>query len=355
MATAERYQPRDSRHLVVLDGLRGLAVLIVLASHFSSTGLLVRPGLHGVGKSGVYLFFVLSAFLLTRNLLGRPEQLLRQPRLWADYAFRRVLRIWPLYLVVLLASWWFTSQGWPGLYPMSTESLWQHLALREGVSVLWSIPVEFTFYLWLPLLAGLMCWLSSKNWHPLWQAWVAVLLVVAVLRVWPPAQAIENDTRLGPYMAVFLCGVFAAQADHWLQRRPQVAWLWSMVAFAVALAWSLAIPALWCMLQGKPFEATVSRNWFCFFGLIWALLLLSLLHGPSWLKRIFSWPGLVWTGRISFSLYLWHMPVIWTVGHFFPLSTLPAGSGIVVFALCVALATLSYWLVERPLARLRLR
>ena len=66
------------RHLNALDGLRGLAVLVVLASHFSSAGLFPRPALHGVGKSGVYLFFVLSAFLLVRNLLRLPPGALRR-------------------------------------------------------------------------------------------------------------------------------------------------------------------------------------------------------------------------------------------------------------------------------------
>ena len=66
-------RPRTrQRHLDALDGLRGLAVLVVIGSHLSNVGMLPRPGLSGTGKSGVYLFFVLSAYLLTRILLQRP-------------------------------------------------------------------------------------------------------------------------------------------------------------------------------------------------------------------------------------------------------------------------------------------
>lgn len=76
-----------------LDGLRGLAVGIVLLSHAANVGLPVLPGftLSGIGKSGVYLFFVLSAFLLTRLLLLRPWSDWRRIDTWADYALRRVL------------------------------------------------------------------------------------------------------------------------------------------------------------------------------------------------------------------------------------------------------------------------
>lgn len=92
--------------LPALDGLRGLAVLIVLASHLANAGLPVFPGLSlsGTGKSGVYLFFVLSAYLLTRLLLARPVREWRSLHPWIDYGLRRVLRIWPLYLVVLFVS-----------------------------------------------------------------------------------------------------------------------------------------------------------------------------------------------------------------------------------------------------------
>ena len=148
-------RPRSRHdHLNALDGLRGLAVLIVLGSHLSNAGFLPQPGLSGSGKSGVYLFFTLSAFLLTRALLRRPLADFTSAWRWADYALRRVLRIWPLYLVLLLASWALTQAGVTGWhYQMDTGAVLRHLTLREGQSVLWSIPVEFIFYLWLPLVS----------------------------------------------------------------------------------------------------------------------------------------------------------------------------------------------------------
>lgn len=339
----------------VLDGLRGLAVLVVLASHFSSTGLLLaRPALHGVGKSGVYLFFVLSAYLLARNLLRQPPGTLRQAWTWLDYALRRVLRIWPLYLVVLGASWLALRAGQPQLYRIDTPALWRHLTLQQGESVLWSIPVEFTFYLWLPLLVAVLVGMTRWRW-PAWvQAGVFALALAAVTWCWPPAESIENDVRLGPYLAVFLCGTFAARADEWAARWQARSWWGALAVLAMAL-WCMAIPAVWCRLHGAPFDATVTRTWYLFFGLAWSALLLAVLHGPRWLHRVFASRGLCWVGKVSFSLYLWHMPVIWGLSNAGLIERLSWMAPVVVLAVALAVAWLSWWLFERPLQGIRWR
>lgn len=349
--SASRQIPR----LAVLDGLRGLAVLIVLASHFSSAGLFPRPALHGVGKSGVYLFFVLSAFLLVRNLLRLPPGALRQAPVWMEYALRRVLRIWPLYLVVLGLSWLAWRTGQPGLYAIDTPSLWRHLTLREGQSVLWSIPVEFTFYAVLPLLALGMAYMAQRGWPMAAQVGVFLLALAGATLAWPPAQSIENDVRLWPYLVVFLCGAFAAQVDAWLgQARPQPR-LWGAAALIALAAWSIAIPAVWAWLTGRPFEAAVTRTWYLFFGLLWSVLLLSVLHGPDWLRRPFAWRPLRWVGLVSFSLYLWHMPVLNALLKAGVAERMPWLAPWLVLGVALVVSWLSWRLFERPLQGVRLR
>src|SRR5664279_4066021 len=85
--------------LPALDGLRGLAVLMVLLDHASDAKLRIFPAadMNRAGKYGVYLFFVLSAFLLTHLLLLRPPAELSRARIWLNYAVRRFFRIFPLY------------------------------------------------------------------------------------------------------------------------------------------------------------------------------------------------------------------------------------------------------------------
>jgi peptidoglycan/LPS O-acetylase OafA/YrhL len=334
-----------------LDGLRGLAVLVVLGSHFSNAGLLPSPGLSGSGKLGVYLFFALSAFLLTRILLRRSPTGFVDARLWADYALRRVLRIWPLYLVVLLASWVATLAGieaWH--YRMETPALLRHLALLEGRSVLWSIPVEFKYYLWLPFVALALAWMAARAW-PWWAeaGAVAAALALATL-VWPPAQAHANDVRLGPYLVIFLCGAYAARLNqrYSQQRRGGPAWgrTWGLVAALSLAAVALMVPAGWAVATAAPFDPQRTHRWFLAAGLAWSALLLAVLHGPAWLRAVFSSRPMRWAGVVSFSAYLWHMPVLDALRHA-GWTGAPWGALLALAAVAVVSA-LSYLAFERP-------
>lgn len=339
-------------HLDALDGLRGTAVLVVIASHLSNAGLLPRPGMAGTGKAGVYLFFVLSAFLLARILLARPLPALANARLWADYALRRILRIWPLYLFVLLLAWVLTRAGVPWHYHLDDAALWRHLALREGQSVLWSIPVEFTFYLWLPVLVLAMAWLRGRC-----PAWLQILLACALLAAaiwrWPASAMAVNDVRLGPYLPVFLCGAFAARIDLALAGRDLPPLLWSGLALLAGAACVAMVPSVWAWLAGAPFDPGVSHGWFLAHGLAWSALLLAVLHGPPGLRRPFAWAPLRLVGVVSFSAYLWHMPVLEAVKR-----VAGEGAGIgaaaAVLAGTVAVSMLSFLLLERPWRELHL-
>lgn len=350
-------RPRTrQRHLDALDGLRGLAVLVVIGSHLSNVGMLPRPGLSGTGKSGVYLFFVLSAYLLTRILLQRPLPALADVRHWADYALRRVLRIWPLYLFVLLLSWFLTGRGVAGWhYQMDDAALLGHLLLREGQSVLWSIPVEFTFYLWLPLLVVVMAWTSTR--WPLWaQALLGVALLAAAMLAWPPGQSRENDVRLGPYLAIFLCGAYAARLDLELERRGLgAAWTrgWGAVGLVGLGACVAMAPLVWAWLWSRPFDSAVSHTWFLGYGLAWSALLLGILHGPAWLRRPFSWAPMRLVGVVSFSAYLWHMPVLDAV-RAAGLERWPGLAPAAVLAGTVAVSVVSFLVFERPWREVRL-
>jgi peptidoglycan/LPS O-acetylase OafA/YrhL len=352
-------RPRARRdHLDALDGLRGLAVLIVLLSHLSNYGVLALPGigLSGTGKSGVYLFFVLSAFLLTRALLDRPLAKFADGFLWLDYALRRVLRIWPLYLVVLLASWWLTRSGVQGWhYAMDTATLLRHLRLQEGQSVLWSIPVEFTFYLWLPLVALALAWVQQRRWPWAVEILLAALALAGAAWAWPAQAAAVNDVRLGPYLVIFLCGAMAARWDHRLRTgvKPPRQAAWAVVGIAAVLACALSIPQVWAGLAGESADGALNHRWFVFFGLVWSLLLLAVLHGPAWLRAPFIWAPARLLGVVSFSAYLWHMPVL------DGLRRIGVGDGplatAVVLAAVVAVAVVSYLLFERPWRDVRLR
>lgn len=336
-----------------LDGLRGLAVMVVIASHLSLLGWLPGLSLGGAGKSGVYLFFVLSAFLLTRLLIERAPAQFADAGLWAAYALRRVLRIWPLYLFVLLLSWALTRAGveaWP--YRLDSADLLQHLALREGHSVLWSIPVEFKFYAWLPLVAFVLAWMVHRRWPPLLQLALASVALAACMAVWPPGDTGRNDVRLGPYLVLFLCGGFAAALDRQLIDRAPGRNAWGVAGLVALAAVAVTVPTAWAALTGDPLDRRVNHHWFLFFGIAWSLVLLAVLHGPSWLRGIFASAPMRIVGVVSFSAYLWHMPVL-DLSLALGVRDWPGATAWVLVAiLLVSMA--SFLLIERPWRDVRL-
>ncbi|TAK39179.1 MAG: acyltransferase [Lysobacteraceae bacterium] len=348
-------RPRTrQQHYDALDGLRGLAVLIVIASHLSLLGFGLVPGLPvgGIGKSGVYLFFVLSAFLLTRLLLERTPARFADGRLWVGYAMRRVLRIWPLYLVVLALAWAITRAGAPWWhYQLDGAAVLRHLALREGYSVLWSIPVEFKFYLWLPLMALALAWMAARRWPLPAQALVWLAALALATWAWPPSQTGINDVRLGPYLPLFLAGGAAAAIDlrigHGGASRG-----WGIAGLLACAAFVLTLPETWAALSGTPVDHKLTHTWFVFFGVTWATLLLAVLHGPRWLRAPFAWAPMRLLGVVSFSAYLWHMPVL------YGMAAMGAGdwplAGWWVFAATLLLSMASFLLVERPWRDVRL-
>jgi peptidoglycan/LPS O-acetylase OafA/YrhL len=89
----------DQKHIPQLDGLRGLAVLLVLVGHsaIAFTGVPAFDWIDGYTSLGVQLFFVLSGFLITRILLDAKDR----PHYFRNFFARRSLRIYPLYYALL--------------------------------------------------------------------------------------------------------------------------------------------------------------------------------------------------------------------------------------------------------------
>ena len=141
-----------------LNTLRGIAALIVVVSHYSNTSNLLNGALgKGAGQFGVMLFFLLSGFLMSYLYMRKEfdgNEIYR-------YAVARIARVIPLYLVVVLCSYLLQKLGIIGvLYDIpNKESLFSHIALLSGTSVLWTIPTEIQFY----LVFVFLWWFWSKG------------------------------------------------------------------------------------------------------------------------------------------------------------------------------------------------
>lgn len=344
--------PSVGRHLAVLDGLRGIALLLVVASHGSNAGLHFIPGLDmsGTGKTGVWLFFVLSSFLLMHQFLHLDAQGRLGAREWGRYALRRVLRIYPLYTVFLLACWLLPLRHL--MPPMSAQVVWEHLTLQSAYWLTWSIAVEFKFYLVLPLLVFAWIHVARRSF------WAATALAAAALLAREWSAPAFHVFQLRTYIAIFLVGSWAAVAHFHLSRRPAWAVKVQGPAAVVACAlFALAIamtPSLWSMIRGVPVSPGHWHQSFTLYALIWGGFVLALVQSPDRLQAAFGWLPLRVFGVVSFSGYLWHALVLENMG-WVPFRAGSGAAAVTVMLAILAVSVASYLVIERPFLRIGLR
>jgi peptidoglycan/LPS O-acetylase OafA/YrhL len=360
--------PRFSgAHVPALDGVRGIAILLVIAYHFSvSLGILGvgNPllGFFRFGWCGVDVFFALSGFLITGILLDTKDS----PHYFRNFYVRRVLRIFPLYygslLVVFLLRLALPQAGvwgahgtlaapgsllWPLLYLQNLGVYLGGPSLSGVTTHYWSLAVEEHFYLAWPLLV----WLATRRQITLLAMTAIVVSLLGRALVYWHGSNLEAIFGLTPLrMDGLAIGALASIA---LRRQGglEAVLPWArtvMVVAGVALVGLLAMhrmmhhtdPAMW--LIGYPLVAMVTA----------AALLLSLRNGP--VARILSLSPLRWFGKYSFGLYVWH-PIIGVILLHSHVALVPDGAGqpaVVLAALAtllidLAVAWLSFHLWEK--------
>jgi peptidoglycan/LPS O-acetylase OafA/YrhL len=365
--------------VAVLDGVRGLAILLVLLYHFSFYGgmrseLLVDRIFRVVtlaGWSGVDLFFVLSGFLITGILYDAKGG----PAYFRNFYVRRVLRIFPLYYAVLVVCfvvlptisapdpafrqlvddqiwYWtyltnvkFTISGWP-----------QHLSLGH----FWSLAVEEQFYFVWPAVV-LLCGRRALVKTCLGCIGVAVLLrVFLYFSGNSMATYVLTVTRMDALTLGALLAVLARDPGGLARWRPHAiiaGWIAGAGLFAIAVAGKgLSLEDPWMQTIGYTLLAIV-------YGTLLTLVLTA-TEGSA-LRRVFSARALLVLGRYSYGLYVYHHLVIGEVrrsgfraSHHEVLgSQLPAQGLYVLVAFCItfAIAALSWHLFEEPILRLKNR
>lgn len=331
-----------------LDGVRALAVLLVMVGHFGFSHIVP-------GGFGVTVFFFLSGFLITRLLVAEREESGRIQL--KNFYLRRIVRLAPALLFMLAGSTLLVALV--GIRPQPVEWLtaltytvnYHQAALGEAPrnmpwGHLWSLAVEEHFYLLFPLLL-IACGPRLKR------AFVLLLGLAAAALVWrfttiyglgfdPGYNYLASETR----MDSIIWGCLFALALH-LYGRETIRRFGGPGPLALALA-ALAVGFLW---RDEIFRETLrySLQGAALF-IAFAALYLNPLFGFA--VRLLEWAPLRWTGRLSYSLYLWHMPVeaLCSQAGLTGPAYIAAG-----FALSFAFAALSYYAVERPFLALRKR
>jgi peptidoglycan/LPS O-acetylase OafA/YrhL len=322
-----------------------MAVLLVVLSHLANLNTHAIPLLdfRGTGKYGVYLFFALSAFLLTKPFVA-PNAKLDDLRVWRRYSMRRVLRIFPLYWFVLAVNWFFTEVSPTRVFPTLPTDLWQqHMLMQAGKGPFWTIPVEFEYYLVIPFFALAVRALRGNIWAV--TAFVAGA-IAASSWLWPPSETPLNSLNLGYYLPVFLLGSYAAVLDDKFARTaaPKYEFL-ALGALGIVF---LLFASVAGALLGEEVDKAWQHHNYIGFGALWSFVILAMLRSRQngWLARLFSSVPLRVIGVVSFSTYLWHGPIVRAV----LLLGLPNAfvNAWLVITASIALSMLSYVAIERP-------
>jgi peptidoglycan/LPS O-acetylase OafA/YrhL len=343
------------RHLAGLDGLRAIAVGLVILCHAAlSSGFPSFPGSAELSRQaarGVEIFFVLSGFLITWLLL-QEERATGAISLRGFY-FRRAFRILPaavFYLAVLCA---LAAPGWiPLRWEEVVASLLFFRAWVEGslaTGHFWTLGIEEQFYLVWPFFLTLWPYSRSRVW----------LIAAAVLLapVWNQLNIMmfgatginhgRTDLRYGSLMMGCLLAHlrFDPRTRAWLQRE---ALLRPAAVIAAALLFALSGTEL---ARPVPSALRIFLPTAGFAGI--ALVINALVESRGgWIDRWMNAPFMTWTGRLSYSLYLWQQlfcryedtaAVPWI--RAFPWNV----------AATFAAAWVSYAWVEQPMLRLRER
>ncbi|MXO86501.1 acyltransferase family protein [Altererythrobacter aurantiacus] len=325
------------KHIPALDGLRAVAIAIVLVSHFG-LGHVVPGGF------GVTVFFVLSGYLITTIL--RDELVKTGSVDFRQFYLRRVVRIIPPMWFAILFGLALTSLGLQSR-PLEPEYLWTDLlfltnyagsfGMFSGTMIpLWSLDVEEHFYLFFPLLL-----LATFRRQPV-LILASICVVVLLLRI---ALALEGvPTYYGTHTRIdsILFGCILALWRNPIDAEPPSRGR----HFAnLLLAAVLILPTL--LYRDEFFRETV-RHSMQGLGLFFAFT--YCIQDRGWISGILGSVPLRWLAFISYTLYLVHLPVL---GATQMLVEHPVLSIIVALVVSLAISQLVRVTIEKPMLRLR--
>ncbi|HPK11558.1 MAG TPA: acyltransferase [Phycicoccus elongatus] len=374
--TTEPEAPDTTRagtgHLVELEGLRAAAAFAVLLTHAGflsgAVGRDILPGFLARMDIGVPIFFVLSGFLLyrphARAVLGNlPAPALR------TYAVRRAARLVPAWLLVLLGTLALVPESRTASKGAWVANLLQVQSLRNewdlpGLAQLWSLSTEAMFYVALPLLAWVIARrVKGRGARAHLLALAGVALAAWTFRVvvaldWLPSGIswLRTLPATGDWFVVgmVLAVVTTDQALHARAQRVVQAVPWHLYAAAAVVFWLLTTRAAGPYDLSAP---TSAQHWVKHLGytVVGALVVApSVLGARTALSRVLRWGPVTYLGRISYGVFLWHMPLMFAIRRMLGLSIFTGGFWITVVLTtlaAVAVSALSWHLVEERVQR----
>ncbi|WP_017259636.1 acyltransferase family protein [Pedobacter arcticus] len=284
-------------HILALDGLRGIAILLVLLFHTFHFML---------GWCGVDLFFVLSGFLITGILIETKNH----PFYFQNFWIKRVLRIFPLYYFVLAiiiipkvffrvntvthTSWtyWFYLQNWEytikGVFPDG----------KDTMNHFWSLAIEEQFYFFFPFVVKYI-----KDSRTPWVLLAFIIIAIGFRFYY------FSDGNIGYYVGTFSrmdSLAIGAIIAYFIRYNRFLLEKWTLTFFYISLTYIVAVLIFTKSLHfSNPYFASLGLTFFAL--LFGSVLILSISELKSkFLVRVLTLKALLFIGKISYGLYVFH-------------------------------------------------
>lgn len=324
-----------------LNTLRGLAAIIVLLAHFSNEYNWLKAAFGSkAGQIGVMLFFLLSGFLMSYLYLNRESN----SRNLKHYAIARFGRVVPLFILVVFASYTFQKFGLLGaLYDIpNTSELLSHLLLIKGVSVLWSIGPEIHFYF---LFVLIWLFFAKKDAHLYMLVAFSLTALFFTGFIFPKGTIGGLNYELGiirslPY---FLVGVTIGKLYGRLTIPSSMKSNWYIASLLLIL---LIYPKIFFAITGFAHGMWADMGILAIVSMVFFMIVFLVPDQNTLLANKLG----DFVGRISYSIYLLHMPILWQLNK---LNLQSIELAFLIYLLAtLAISYVSYTIVEAPSAKL---
>lgn len=339
-----------------LDGLRALSVVCVILFHQTIPGF-------SLGWSGVFLFFVLSGFLITGILLDSKHN----SYFLKNFYFRRALRIFPIYYLTLICVFavsyfksnlppvnWFLFVFYFQNYAQGSSSF---SLPPPTLNHTWTLAVEQQFYLLWPLFI----WIFSKR--ALLLICFTVICTAPLIRFYllaktgilalafTPLPCVADALCMGSFLAILYRSRLSIQVINW----GSLLIFLFLSAALVYVIFSHGINKFW-----NPSDYLGPNKSVLFYSMLSAafvcLIALSISGVIPWLTQFLSLSPLRAVGKVSYGAYLYHWPILlWTEGCPLVFGSVHIPVWILQWVLIAFSSTCSYFLIEKPLLAIKKR
>ncbi len=357
-------QRKKSRYIPSLDGLRALAVLAVIFYHM---GFAWAKG----GLLGVTVFFVLSGYLITGLLISEFDSTggIDLPHFW----LRRVRRLVPAIITVvvcvavlctlfnhvlltkmrpdIIPSLFFFNNWWQIFHNVS---YFEALGAPSPLTHFWSLAIEEQFYVvWPLLLLGAFRLGAKRTWVRrailvLAAASAAAMAIIYVPGGDPSRVYYGTDTRAFSLLIGAWLAFVWPSSDFESERALHIDKQMKSILNGIGIAALVALVLMLALMDG--FTAFPYRGGVLLASLVTAVLIAILVHPATLLYKMFSNKVLVWIGKRSYGMYLWHYPIVLLMaGLAGDAEGTPLWLAAIEIALVFGISELSYRFIENPI------